>query len=240
LTNCKKYPPIQILAGQYYDSETGLHYNWHRYYDLKTGRYLRSDPIGLAAGDANLYAYVWNRPTTSIDPSGEFAIIGALIGVASDLAIQLAINGGKLERVDWVQVGISGALGAVGGGWISGAFKHAKSGKSWLRLSQKFKNVSHRVKEAQNIPRGNQLHHWLIPKKSNVPSVIKNHPWNLKPIPRPIHKRIHGRDLQRGLPRYNAIQRWWYGTPDWAKAGEVSITSGGIGGISYDECKCKN
>jgi len=40
--------PIEILAGQYFDDETGLHYNYHRYYDPKTGRYITPDPIGLA------------------------------------------------------------------------------------------------------------------------------------------------------------------------------------------------
>jgi RHS repeat-associated protein len=32
------------FAGQYYDNETGLHYNYHRYYDPKLGRYLKPDP----------------------------------------------------------------------------------------------------------------------------------------------------------------------------------------------------
>jgi RHS repeat-associated protein len=39
---------IIVFAGQYIDDETGLHYNYHRYYDPTTGRYLTPDPIGLA------------------------------------------------------------------------------------------------------------------------------------------------------------------------------------------------
>ncbi len=58
------------FAGQYYDGETGLHYNWFRYYDPQTGRYLRTDPIGFFGGDLNLYAYVGSDPNIWIDPWG--------------------------------------------------------------------------------------------------------------------------------------------------------------------------
>ncbi|MFE8115715.1 RHS repeat-associated core domain-containing protein [Brenneria goodwinii] len=55
-------------AGQYADSETGLHYNLFRYFDPVVGRFTTQDPIGLAGG-LNNYAYAPN-PLTWIDPLG--------------------------------------------------------------------------------------------------------------------------------------------------------------------------
>lgn len=54
--------------GQYHDDETGLAYNYFRYYDPATGRYLSTDPLGLHAGP-NPHAYVPN-PLYWIDPLG--------------------------------------------------------------------------------------------------------------------------------------------------------------------------
>jgi RHS repeat-associated protein len=56
------------FPGQYRDEESGLHYNYHRYYDPETARYLSADPLGLAGG-ANPHAYVPN-PVDWIDPFG--------------------------------------------------------------------------------------------------------------------------------------------------------------------------
>ncbi|NUU69210.1 HNH endonuclease, partial [Enterobacteriaceae bacterium BIT-l23] len=55
-------------AGQYADSETGLHYNLFRYYDPGVGRFTTQDPIGLNGG-LNLYQYAPN-PLGWIDPMG--------------------------------------------------------------------------------------------------------------------------------------------------------------------------
>jgi len=57
------------FPGQYYDQETGLHYNYFRYYNPQTGRYITPDPIGLEGG-INLFAYVQNNPVNFIDPNG--------------------------------------------------------------------------------------------------------------------------------------------------------------------------
>ena len=56
------------FQGQYYDQETGLHYNRFRYYDPDIGRFISQDPIGLSGG-TNLFAYALNS-TGWIDPLG--------------------------------------------------------------------------------------------------------------------------------------------------------------------------
>ncbi|WP_181109160.1 RHS repeat-associated core domain-containing protein [Xanthomonas arboricola] len=62
------------LAGQYFDEETGLHYNLRRYYDAQAGRYISEDPLRFDAA-INFYAYGNNSPGNFIDPTGEFAFL---------------------------------------------------------------------------------------------------------------------------------------------------------------------
>ena len=67
------------FPGQYFDQETGLHYNYFRYYDPETGRYITSDSIGLR-GSLNTYAYVDADPINAIDPSGLVKLYGSWCG----------------------------------------------------------------------------------------------------------------------------------------------------------------
>lgn len=59
--------PIRF-QGQYFDDETGLHYNRYRYYDPHSGRFISRDPAGLLGG-FNVHSYAPN-PIHWVDPLG--------------------------------------------------------------------------------------------------------------------------------------------------------------------------
>jgi RHS repeat-associated protein len=66
-------------AGQYYDQEVNLFYNYFRDYDPITGRYVESDPIGLDGG-LNTYGYVGGNALSAVDPNGLMQLLPALVG----------------------------------------------------------------------------------------------------------------------------------------------------------------
>ena len=65
------------LQNQYFDAETGLHYNFFRYYDPHSGRFVTQDPIGLWGGE-NLYAFAPNAQGW-VDPLGLDSISSPII-----------------------------------------------------------------------------------------------------------------------------------------------------------------
>jgi RHS repeat-associated protein len=86
------------FPGQYYDVESGLHYNYFRYYDPETGRYITSDPIGLQGG-LNTYTYVGNNPMAYIDPAG-LEIIGEWVKKGIPEITEVDIVWGNARRPD--------------------------------------------------------------------------------------------------------------------------------------------
>jgi RHS repeat-associated protein len=69
----------QRFAGQQFDRESNLHYNYQRDYDPQIGRYVQSDPLGLGGG-INTFSYALGNPVRYADPTGEFVplVIGGV------------------------------------------------------------------------------------------------------------------------------------------------------------------
>jgi len=83
------------FPGQYWDAESGLWYNRFRSYDPSTGRYIESDPIGLAGG-LNTYAYTSGNPVNLVDPLGLAA--GDCYTTINGAAADAGSDAGELQR----------------------------------------------------------------------------------------------------------------------------------------------
>jgi len=101
------------FPGQYFDKESGLYYNYFRDYDPELGRYIQSDPIGLAGG-INTYEYVAGNPVRYADPKGlcPWCVFGAAVGGGLNAWSQYNSGG----PFDWGSFAASTVVGGLGGG----------------------------------------------------------------------------------------------------------------------------
>jgi RHS repeat-associated protein len=141
------------FTGREWDPETGLYYYRARYYDPKIGRFISDDPIGLAGGDVNLYAYVGNRPLNLSDPFGLYGFDSFLYdsaqfsaGVGDNLSFGLTSQVrdamGTNDVVDTSSstysagqgtgIAISTATGLAGGLKAAGAKAAGKEFSHWI------------------------------------------------------------------------------------------------------------
>ncbi|MEZ5720088.1 MAG: RHS repeat-associated core domain-containing protein [Burkholderiaceae bacterium] len=121
--------------GQYFDEESGLHYNWHRNYDPKMGRYTQTDLIGLQGG-WNRYAYVSGSPlmfTDRMGLAGDDHSTGQWKQCSKGCRIRIdfkLVNGVKVRHLHWEckkGEGVGGEFGGESHGeTLDGAPAHIK------------------------------------------------------------------------------------------------------------------
>ena len=123
---------FEAQAGYYTDAETGLILCTHRFYDVRTGRWLTRDPI-IYKGGINLYGYIQNGPLHGVDPLGLWnlgIVIGGTIGAGLFGAgggisgsVGISIDGTGNIAFVWNNAGyatgtgeiVSGGIGLTGG-----------------------------------------------------------------------------------------------------------------------------
>lgn len=114
-----------LFTGRRFDPESGNYYYRARIYSPSLGRFLSMDPLGLAAGDYNLYRYVFNNPVNFVDPTGKLGwvatgLVGGVVNLFADYLITTYID--QVETYPWwsartaIVFGTGFAAGVVGAG----------------------------------------------------------------------------------------------------------------------------
>ena len=136
------------FQGQYFDAESGLHYNRHRYYNPDIGRYLTPDPVKLAGG-INAYQYVPN-PTGWVDPLG----LNTCPGAGNCDPAVAASSPPKFAKTDEGDVELPQTGGAQRAAKYSGNWKTADLNESIIKFagSNPVTTTTHKGKKIYKNP----------------------------------------------------------------------------------------
>ena len=140
------------FPGQYYDAESGLHYNYNRYYNPDTGRYLTTDPFkdGL-----NLYLYAFGNPINLYDPLGLASICDLhnaldLLGMIPGFGEVFDIANGLLYLLqgDYGMAALSAGAAIPVAGYL---FNAIKGGKKLGKLFKYLKRFNSELGDAGHV-----------------------------------------------------------------------------------------
>ena len=237
----------QRFPGQYYDRETGLHYNYHRDYDPNTGRYVQSDPIGLAGG-YNTYLYAEAAPLAGTDPFGLFTF--------RDAAAFIPVIGSGLDAYDAFKCGNYGlgalnvglamvdatGVGALVKGLTVGTMRYSSrlaireiyaNSSNWNQMRRGLQDIGEVSRNSMGTPRREwaTTDHIFYKQREGLPHATTNHPANLQTEV--------SQSLNSQFEHMGALERAWY-LPGWMKttgAGVLSYLAGlGIGSGAGCDC----
>jgi hypothetical protein len=145
--------------------------------------------------------------------SGREAVADFQEGDYAGAALNGALAASDLFLAGSLAKGVAkGAFYGAGKGAGKGAYSWSNKVRPWMKAKGYLQPYQHG-------------HHWAVPQNGwgkNVPEWFKNQPWNIKAMPEgPAGAEMHGRltGSYKGKPRFNALERYWYGTPAWSKVG---------------------
>jgi hypothetical protein len=115
-------------------------------------RFITKDPTRIISEDANYFGYVQNNSVNFIDPEGLYGIPGAIGGATLNFSIQFGANliltKGDLQKslkcIDWMDVGISAAMGAIGPTFLANIVggKAGPYGLTWAKNAEWYFSTS--------------------------------------------------------------------------------------------------
>lgn len=207
------------FPGQWFQLESGLHYNWHRHYDPTTGRYLQPDPLGMPDGPSR-WAYVRNSPLMEVDPEGEFAqFVPIIFGIVLGAGLEYFTN----PCATWIDLAVAGGIGGLGGAGGMNAYRltrltGVRLERSHVLPSRYFRPLTKRAKRPNPeykpwLPKG------LKDSPLNINMATPRRHYRHDPTRSPAGSVKMGKRLLRPL---QLLDR----TPDWLKGATVGSAVG--------------